>query len=57
MIIGATHDLNASAIVFTPRGRSKWIKPLTGDVTTSLVNESGLLVIVFPDDETGESTE
>jgi len=56
-IIDVAHDLDASAIVFTPRGGSRWVKLFTGDVTTSLVNESDLPVIVLPDGSTGESSE
>lgn len=48
-VIDAAHDSNASAIVFTPRGGSRWVKLFTGDVTVSLVNESDLPVIVLPD--------
>lgn len=48
-IIDAAHDLHGSAIVFTPRGGSRWMKLLTGDVTTTLVNRSDLPIIVLPD--------
>ncbi|ELZ68589.1 UspA domain protein [Haloferax prahovense DSM 18310] len=48
-IITAAHDFDASTIVFTPRGGSRWLKLLTGDVTTTLVNESDLPVLVLPD--------
>lgn len=48
-IVDAAHDVDASAIVFTPRGGSRWVKLLSGDVTTKLVNESDLPVLVLPD--------
>lgn len=48
-IIDASHDLKASGIVFTPRGGSRWVKLLTGDVTTSLLNRSDRPVVVLPD--------
>lgn len=48
-IVDAAHDHDATAIVYTPRGGSRWLKLFTGDVTTSLVNESDLPVIVLPD--------
>lgn len=56
-IIDGAHDLDASAIVFTPRGGSRWLKLLAGDVTTPLVNESDLPVIVLPDSSGGASGE
>lgn len=49
-IIDAAHDQGASAIVFTPRGGSRWIKLLAGDVTTALVDKSDLPVVVLPDE-------
>lgn len=51
-IIDQANDLGASAIVFTPRGGSRWIKLLTGDVALSLMSESDLPVIAIPDVET-----
>ncbi|WP_135822238.1 universal stress protein [Halostella litorea] len=53
-IVDAAHDVGASAIVFTPRGGSRWIKLLTGDVTTNLVADSDLPVVVLPDPGDGE---
>ncbi|RBI61075.1 universal stress protein [halophilic archaeon] len=55
-IIDAAHDLDASAIVFTPRGSSQWLKLLTGDVTAGLVNESDVPIVVLPDQQDGENT-
>jgi nucleotide-binding universal stress UspA family protein len=50
-IIDGAHDADATSIVFTPRGGSRWAKLLTGDVTHHLVAESDLPVLVLPDEE------
>ena len=50
-IIDAAHDVDASAIVFTPRGGSRWQRLLSGDVTYNLVTRSNLPVLVLPDVE------
>jgi len=54
-IIDAAHDHDATAIVFTPRGGSRWIKLLAGDVATELITDSDLPVVVLPDEPRGES--
>lgn len=54
-IIDAAHDCDASAITFTPRGGSRWLKLLAGDVTTSLINESNVPVVVLPDEAHSET--
>lgn len=50
-LIETAHDENASAIVFTPRGGSRWVKLLTGNVTLKLVERTDVPVLVLPDVE------
>jgi nucleotide-binding universal stress UspA family protein len=48
-IISAAHDRSASAIVFTPRGESRWRKLVTGDVMHNLVRSSDIPILVLPE--------
>ncbi|WP_436925080.1 universal stress protein [Halosimplex amylolyticum] len=49
-VVEAAHDHDSTAIVFTPRGGSRWVKLLTGDVATTLLEESDVPVVVLPDE-------
>lgn len=48
-IIDGAHEVDATAIVFTPRGASRWMNVLTEDVTTGLIDESDIPILVLPD--------
>ncbi|WP_227374362.1 universal stress protein [Haladaptatus halobius] len=50
-VFDAADEVDATAIAFTPRGGSRWVRLLTGDVTLSLVTETNRPVVVLPDAE------
>ena len=48
-IFAAADEEDATAIAFTPRDGSRWIRLLTGDVALDLVTETDRPVIVLPE--------
>ncbi|WP_123533681.1 universal stress protein [Halosimplex salinum] len=54
-IVDAAHDVDASAIVFTPRTGSRWKKLLSGDVTHKLLDASDVPILVLPDRPVGDA--
>lgn len=56
-IIEYAHEVDATAIVYTPRGGGLWAKLLSGDVTLNLLDETDLPVVVLPDRETADSND
>lgn len=55
-IIQAADEFDADAILFTPRGGSRWLRLLSGDVGLSLVTRSDRPVGVLPDVEEGDDS-
>jgi nucleotide-binding universal stress UspA family protein len=53
-ILDAADEFDATVVVFTPRGGSRWLKLLTGDTATNLIESADRPVVVLPDaDEAG----
>jgi len=55
-IFDAADDFDATAIVITPRGGSRWVRLLTGDVALSLVTDTDRPVVVLPDVDSADPT-
>ncbi|WP_251344374.1 universal stress protein [Haloplanus halophilus] len=55
-IIEAANAVDASAVVFQPRGGSWWLDLLTGDVRETLVTKADRPVVVLPDAEDAAAT-
>lgn len=50
-ILDRARDLEASSIVFTPRGASRWVKLLTGDIARKLLTNTDRPVVILPRDD------
>lgn len=53
-ILEVAADEDAAAIVFTPRGSSRWTKLLTGNVADKLIEGTDRPVVVLPDPDENE---
>ena len=49
VVFTVADEVDASAIAFTPRAGGRWLKLLSGDLTSVLVTESDRPVVVLPD--------
>lgn len=49
-IFRVADEVDATAVVFTPRSGSRWVRLLTGDVALDLITETDRPVVVLPDD-------
>jgi len=47
-IVEGALEAGATAIAYTPRGISRWLKLLTGSVSTDLIENDALPVLVLP---------
>jgi nucleotide-binding universal stress UspA family protein len=55
-IFAVARDVDATCVAFTPRGGSRWVRLLTGDVALSLITETDRPVVVLPGDESVDAT-
>ncbi|WP_435127768.1 universal stress protein [Halobaculum sp. D14] len=53
-ILDVARDVDASAVVFTPRGGGRLVRLLTGDVTLRLVTDADRPVVSLPNPGGGE---
>lgn len=51
-VIDGADGANATVIAFTPRGGSRWIRLVTGDVARDLIDNSDIPVIMLPEQPT-----
>ncbi|WP_424017982.1 universal stress protein [Halorientalis pallida] len=52
-IFDVAAEVDATSIVFTPRGGSRWVQLLTGDVALDLITGTDRPVVVLPDHHDG----
>jgi len=50
-VLDRARELDATAIVFTPRGANRWLKLLSGDVERKLLSQADRPLVVLPRSE------
>lgn len=50
-IVDGALEADASAIAYTPRGLNRWMKLLTGSVSSDIIENGELPVVVLPGDD------
>jgi nucleotide-binding universal stress UspA family protein len=50
-LLDHAQSIDASAVVFTPRGASRWVKLLTGSVTENLLTGTDRPIVVLPQED------
>ena len=53
-IFEAADDVNATAVVVTPRGGNRFVRLLSGDVALKMITENDRPVVVLPDGDSDE---
>lgn len=51
-IVDAAGDAGATVIAFTPRGGSRWVRLVTGDIARKLIENSDVPVVSLPEQPT-----
>ena len=56
-IFDVAAEVDATSIVFTPRGGSRWVQLLTGDVALDLITGTDRPVVVLPDQQNEDTAD
>lgn len=56
-IVDGAADAGATVIAFTPRGSSRWVRLVTGDIARDLIEASNIPVISLPEQQTSVTLE
>ncbi|MBX0294857.1 universal stress protein [Haloarcula nitratireducens] len=53
-IFDAAEDVDATAVVVTPRGGNRFVRMITGDVALRMITDNDRPVVVLPDEDADE---